>query len=64
MKRNRPESEFYDLKLPWVMKVRADGHMSSVVYIYVSNGRIVGYSELACWEVSKRSCLVCNLLGI
>ena len=63
-KLNLPGSETYDPKLPWVTKVRTDGNLGCEVYIYVDSGQIVGHTEFTCWEVAKRSCSVCVLLGI
>ena len=61
---NLPGDEKYDPSKPWVMKIRIDGHIASEVYIYVDDGRIIGHSEISCWEAAKRFCAICNSLGI
>ena len=51
---NLPGDKSYTPKLPWVMKVRSDGHLASEVFIYVDDGRIIAHSELVCWQAAKR----------
>ena len=51
---NLPGDESYTHKLPWVMKVRLDGHLSSKVLIYVDDGGIISHSELVCWQAANR----------
>ena len=64
VKLNLTGDESYKLKLPWLMKVRLDGHLSSEVFIYVDDSRIIDHSELVCWKEAKRFCSICNSLGI
>ena len=52
-KLNLPGDEYYTAKLPWVMKVRSDGHLESEVFIYVDDGHIIAHSELVCWQAAK-----------
>ena len=53
-KMNLPVDKSYTSKLPWVTKVRSDGHLASEVFIYVDDGRIIAHSELVCWQAAKR----------
>ena len=46
------------------MKMRHDGHIACEVYIYVDDGRIVGWSEVLCWEAARRLCSILVKLGI
>ena len=63
-KPNLTGDESYTPKLPWVTKVRSDGHLESEVFIYVDDVRIIAHSELVCWQAAKRFCSICNSLGI
>ena len=47
-------NESYTPKFPSVTKVRLDGHLSSELFIYVDNGRIIAHLELVCWQAEKR----------
>ena len=60
---NLPGSNQYDPSLPWVMKVRHDGHLACEVYIYV-DGRVTGWCRVECWRAARRFCATCNHLGI
>ena len=61
---NLPEDASYTPKLPWVMKVRSDGHLLSEVFINVYDGLSIAHLELVCWQVEKRFFSICNSLGI
>ena len=61
---NLSGDESYTPKLPWVMKVRSDGHLASEVFIYVDGGLIIAHSKLVCWQAAKKFCSTCNSLGI
>ena len=61
---NLPGSATYNPRLPWVMKLRTDGHLACEVYIYVDDGRITGFSKMECWRAAKRFCSVCTDLGV
>ena len=63
-KLNLPGEEYYTHKLPWVMKVIADGHLKSEIFIYVTYGNIIAHSEVVCWQSAKKFCLNFNSLGI
>jgi len=51
---NLPGSESYDPSLPWVMKIRSDGHLACEVFVYVDDGRITGWSPDPDWEEEGR----------
>lgn len=61
---NLPGDPDYDPSLPWVMKVREDGHLACEVYIYVDDGKFTGWSKLACWRAAQRFSKVLSKLGI
>ncbi|KAL7468881.1 hypothetical protein ACHAXS_009127 [Conticribra weissflogii] len=61
---NLPGSESYNPTLPWVMKVRADGHLACEVYVYVDNGRITGWCKVECWRAARRFSSILTHLGI
>ena len=52
-KLNLPGDESCTPKLPWVTKVRSDGHLASELFIYVDDSRIIAHSELVCWCSEK-----------
>ena len=52
-KLNLPGDKSYTPKLPWVTKVRSDGHLASELFIYVDDSRIIAHSELVCWCSEK-----------
>jgi hypothetical protein len=41
---NLPGSKGYRSDLPWVMKIRCNGHLATEVYVYVDDGRVTGHS--------------------
>jgi len=61
---NLPGSETYDPSLPWVMKIRSDGHLACEVYVYVDDGRITGWCKMECWRAARRFSSVISSLGI
>ena len=61
---NLPGSHGYNPSLPWVMKVRSDGHLASEVYVYVDDGRATGWSAQECWRAVRRFCGVCSHRGV
>ena len=44
--------------------MRLDGHLSSEVFIYVDNGRIISHLEFLCWQAAKIFFSIFNSLGI
>jgi hypothetical protein len=61
---NLPGSPDYSPRLPWVFRVRADGHMASDVVTYVDDMRSVGHSRDSCWEVGHTLACWYSWLGI
>ena len=61
---NLPGSEFYDPTLPWVFKIRYDGHLACDIYVYVDDGKVTGWCKAACWEAASRFSKVMSRLGI
>jgi len=61
---NLPGSWNYDPTLPWVFKVRYDGHLGCEIYIYVDNGKVTGWCKVACWEAVSCFSKVLSKLGI
>ena len=55
---NLQGDESFAPKLPWVIKVRSDGHLASEIFIYVDYGRIISHSELVCWQAAKKFCSI------
>ena len=39
-----PGSKGYSSDLPWVTKIRWDGHLATEVYVYVDDGWVTGHS--------------------
>jgi hypothetical protein len=48
---NLPRSRGYRLDLPWVMKIRKDGHLAAKIFVYMDDGRATGY----CWDLTWRA---------
>lgn len=61
---NLPGSKGYRPDLPWVMKIRKDGHLASDVYVYVDDGRTTGHDEDAAWAACRRFASVCSKYGV
>ena len=61
---NLPGSKGYDPSLPWVMKVRSDGHLACEIFVYVDDGRITGWCKLECWRAAQRFSSILTSLGI
>ena len=61
---NLPGDPDYDPSLPWVMKVREDGHLACEVYVYVDDGKFTGWSKLECWRAAQWFSKVLTVLGI
>eukprot|EP00984_Skeletonema_dohrnii_P022484 scaffold11603_cov72-Skeletonema_dohrnii-CCMP3373.AAC.1 len=61
---NLPGSEDYDPTLPWVMKVRSDGHLACEIYIYVDDCRVTGWCKLECWRAVRKLSTILNYLGL
>ena len=51
---NLPGTRDYRPDLPWVMKLRWDGHLATEVFIYCDDGRCVGFCREICWAAARR----------
>jgi hypothetical protein len=61
---NLPGSASYDPTLPWVFKVRYDGHLGCEIYVYVDDGKVMGWCKAACWEAASQFSKIMARLGI
>ena len=61
---NLPGSSDYRPDLPWVMKVRFDGHLACEAFVYVDDGRITGFCREICWAAARKLASHCTLMGI
>ena len=61
---NLPGTTGYRPDLPWVMKIRYDGHLACEVYVYVDDGRATGHSRWICWKAISRFSSVCADKGV
>ena len=61
---NLPGAENYDPSLPWVMKIRDDGHLACDIFIYVDDGRVTGWSKVECWRAVQHFSSVLTSRGI
>jgi hypothetical protein len=61
---NLPGAWGYRPDLPWVMKLRWDGHLATEVYIYVDDGRVVGFCREICWAAARRVASLCSHFGV
>ena len=57
---NLPGTNGYRPGLPWVMKVRFDGHLACKVYVYVDDGQVTGYCRELWWVAGRRCASVCS----
>ena len=46
---NLPGQKGYRSDLPWVMKIRWDGHLACEVFLYVADRRATGFRREICW---------------
>jgi hypothetical protein len=61
---NLPDQPEYDPTYPWVYKRRRDGNIASDIFLYVDDGRPMGFDQEQCWAASRLFCSVCSHLGI
>jgi hypothetical protein len=61
---NLPGVKGYRPDLPWVMKLRWDGHLATEVYVYVDDGRVVGFCREICWAAARRLASLCTHYGV
>ena len=50
---NLPRSKGYRSDLPWVMKIRADGHLAAEVFEYIDDERAKGLSQDLTWRTAR-----------
>ena len=51
---NLPGSRDYMSDLPWVMKIRKDGHLAANILVYMVDGRATRYCQDLAWKVEAR----------
>ena len=61
---NLPGSPGYRADLPWVMKIRVDGHIAAEIFVYVDDGRAIGHSAEMAWRVARFYAAMCARLGV
>ncbi len=59
-----PGSKGYRADLPWVMKIRCNGHLAMEVYVYVDNGRVTGHSAEQTGLRARAYGAGCTRLGV
>ncbi len=64
VKLNLPGSKGYRSDLPWVMKVRSDGHLVVEILVYVDDGRPTGHSPELTWKAARTYGVGCSRCGI
>ena len=61
---NLPGTDGYRPDLPWVMKVRFDGHLACEVFVYVDDSRATGHCRWISWRAFRHFASVCTSHGI
>jgi hypothetical protein len=61
---NLPGSKGYRSDLPWVMKIRADGHLAAEIFVYVDDGRAIGHSPQITWAAARAYAAGCSRRGV
>jgi hypothetical protein len=61
---NMPGSKGYRSDLPWVMKIRADGHLAAEIVVYMDNGRPTGHDQELTWKAAQAHGASCSRRGI
>ena len=61
---NLPGSKGYRSDLPWVMKIRADGHLAAEIFEYVDDGRAIGQSPQITWAAARAYAAGCSRRGV
>ncbi len=61
---NLPGSRGYRLDLPRVMKIREDSHLVAKIFVYVDDGRPMGYCQDLTWRAARAYGLGCSRRGI
>ena len=50
---NLPGSTGYQADLPWVMKIRQDGHLLEEIFVYVDDGWVAAHSVDLSWREGR-----------
>ncbi len=61
---NLPGSKGYRSALPWVIKLRTDGHLAAEIFVYVGDRRTAGHSPGLTWRTVRAYGLGCSRWGI
>mmetsp|Transcript_13380 Transcript_13380/g.19135 ORF Transcript_13380/g.19135 Transcript_13380/m.19135 type:complete len:216 (-) Transcript_13380:2741-3388(-) len=61
---NLPGHKDYNLTLPWMYKVRRDGHVAVYVHMYVDDLRITEPTLELAWDASAKVAKICSWLGL
>ena len=61
---NLPGSAGYRSDLPWVMKLRRDGHLAAEIFVYVDDGRVAAHSEDLAWRAGRAYGAGCSRRGV
>ena len=61
---NLPGEDGYRPHLPWVMKLRWDGHLATEVFYYVDDGRATGFCREICWAAARQVAALCARYGV
>jgi len=61
---NLPGSKRYRSDLPWVMKIRADGHLAAEIFVYVDDGHAAGHSPWLTWAAARAYAAGCSRRGV
>lgn len=61
---NLPGTPSYRPDLPWVMKVRWDGHLACEIFVYVDDGRATGHNRSICWRAICKFSSTCSRMGV
>jgi hypothetical protein len=61
---NLPGAKGYRADLPWVMKIRWDGHLAAEVFVYVDDGRAIGPTEHLTWQAARAYGAGCSRRGV
>ena len=54
----------YRSDLPWVMKIRCDGHLATEIYTDVDDRRATGFCREIFWAADRRVATLCSKYGI
>jgi hypothetical protein len=61
---NLPGSTGYRAYLPWVMKIRQDGHLAAEIFVYVDDGRVAAHSVDLSWRSVRAYGAGCSRRGV